>query len=81
MGGPFGYDQRHAEEEVVAEWEEALESDHQRQAKVIVMEAIAAAERRGWKRAIEAAADACDTHIPGEQFGDFVRAMPYPEKE
>ena len=34
----------------MAEWEEALESEHQRQAKLIVMEAIAAAERRGWKR-------------------------------
>ena len=39
----------------MAEWEEALETEHQRQAKLIVMEAIAAAERRGrrrgsWKR-------------------------------
>jgi hypothetical protein len=80
MGGPFGYDQRHAEEEVVAEWEEALESEHQRQAKVIVMEAIAAAERRGRKQGWNAAIAVLEEngyHYTAEKLS----AMPCPEKE
>jgi hypothetical protein len=57
----------------MADWEEALEADHQRQAKLIVMQAIYAAERRGrrqgWQMLLEAA----------EKHGILLVNIPYPE--
>jgi hypothetical protein len=54
----------------MAEWEEALQSDQQRQAKLIVMEAIAAAARRARRMAIlEAASVAEVAEAPAIQQG------------
>jgi uncharacterized protein (DUF1919 family) len=68
----------------VAEWEEALETDHQRQAKLIVMEAIHAAERRGKRMGWDMARKALLTKFVEEDDETFVNALnnlPYPEKD